>query len=134
MSNSAQFVAWVQEQLAPLGRIAVRRMFSGYGIYCDGLFFAIVVNDTLYLKTDEASRAQFEGAGSDRFEYERKGRTASIGYYTAPEEAMDSPAALLEWARLALAAALRNANTPKGQTTFSKGKRGLSPKRTRGAG
>jgi len=113
MSNSEDFVAWVLEQLAPLGRIVARRMFSGHGIYCDGLFIAIVMNDTLYLKADEDTRPQFERAGSARFEYRRKGRDASIGYYTAPEEAIDSPAALAAWARLALGAALRAANAPR---------------------
>lgn len=107
MSVSAEYLDYIQELLAPLGAIRARRMFSGAGFYCEDLFFALVIDDVLYLKTDEHNRADFEQAGSEPFRYESDGKQVTMGYYRAPDEAMDSPALMLPWARGALAAALR---------------------------
>lgn len=99
------------ELLAPVGRPRSRRMFGGHGIYVDDLFIALIAFERLYLKADEASRARFEAAGCEPFVYEAKGKRVSVAYWTAPEEAMDSPAAMVPWARLAIEAALRARNT-----------------------
>ena len=103
-----EFVAHVLELLAPLGTITARRMFGGHGVYCGGVFIAIVANDSLYLKTDEASRAEFEHAGCESFTYRRHGKTASLNFHRAPDEALDAPHLMKPWARIALAAALRS--------------------------
>ncbi|MEW6703368.1 MAG: TfoX/Sxy family protein [Pseudomonadota bacterium] len=96
------------ELLAPVGRPRARRMFGGHGLYVDDLFIAIIAFDRLYLKADDQTRPRFEAAGCQPFTYRKKGdQTAVLGYWTAPEEAMDSPAAMAPWARLAMAAALR---------------------------
>lgn len=95
------------ELLAPLGAARARLMFGGYGLYVDDLFVAIIVAERLYLKVDEVTRAHFEGKGCRPFVYDAKGRAISLGYFNAPQDAMDSPALMLRWARLALEAALR---------------------------
>ena len=46
------------------------------------------------------------------FGYARKGRRATLGFFRAPEDAMESPELMLPWARSAYAAALR-ANAKK---------------------
>ncbi|GAB2876430.1 TfoX/Sxy family protein [Uliginosibacterium flavum] len=107
MSVSADYIAYLTELFAPLGRIRSKRMFGGAGLYCDELFFAIVIDDVLYLKVDEHNRAQFEAEGLEPFRYEAKGKLAQMNYYRAPDEALDSPALMHPWARSALAAALR---------------------------
>lgn len=99
-------------------------MFGGYGISTDGLTLAIVADlgegDTLWLKADEASRAQFEAAGCARFVYLAKGKPMGMNYYSAPAEAMESPALMAPWARLSLecalkARALKPARPPRGR-------------------
>ena len=95
------------ELLAPLGRVAARSMFGGHGLYCDSLFFGIVLDNTLYLKADQRSRGEFERAGSEIFTYSRKGKRATLNFYRAPGEAMDAPHLMLPWGRSAVAAALR---------------------------
>ena len=102
-----EFVAHLLDLLAPLGLVTARRMFGGHGLYCDGIFFAIVHEHTLYLKADGRSRARFERAGCAIFSYLRKGKRATLNFYRAPEAALDSPRLMLPWARSALAAALR---------------------------
>lgn len=105
--NDAGFVSHCLELLAPLGRTSSRRMFSGHALYIDGLCMALIIRDTLYLKVDDSSRPLAERAGCRPFTYEtKKGERAALGYYTAPEESMESPAEMLPWARRALAAAV----------------------------
>jgi DNA transformation protein and related proteins len=82
-------------------------MFGGHGVYLDGLMFAIVSGDTLYLKADQMNRIEFEQAGCEIFAYARKGKRATLNFFRAPEEAMESPELMLPWARSAYAAALR---------------------------
>jgi len=95
------------ELLAPIGPTRARRMFGGFGLYADDVFLALVQDEQLYLKADDTSRAEFEAAGCRPFVYDAAGKSVSLGYWTAPDEAMESPALMLPWARLAFAAALR---------------------------
>jgi DNA transformation protein len=107
MPVSRDYLDWLCELLAPLGTIRSKRMFGGAGLYCDELFFAIVIDDVLYLKANDESRADFEREGLEPFSYEAKGKRMSMSYYRAPDEALESPALMLPWARKALGAALR---------------------------
>ena len=50
MAVGKEFMIFVQEALAPVGVIRIRRMFGGAGVYADDLFFAIIADDQLYLK------------------------------------------------------------------------------------
>jgi DNA transformation protein len=100
------FVAHCLELLAPLGRPRSRRMFGGHGLYLDDLFVALISGDQLYLKTDADTRERFAAAGGQPFTYGRDGKTASLGFHTAPPEAMESPELMRPWARLAMQAAV----------------------------
>jgi DNA transformation protein len=114
VARNHEFIAFVADQLAPLGHVTARRMFSGAGIYCDGTIFALVIRDALYLKVDDANRADFQAAGSSPFTYEAKGRTVEINsYWRAPEHLYDNPDDMLTWARAALAAGRRAAAKEK---------------------
>ena len=114
-SPQNDFAMYCCELLSGVGPCIAKRMFGGFGISTDGLTFALVADlgggEILWLKADEGTRALFEAQGCGRFTYEmtRNGVTAahSLGYYSAPEEAMESPALMLPWARLALECALR---------------------------
>ncbi len=109
MTSRDEDLDWFRELLAPLGRITVRRMFGGAGLYADGLIVGLEVEGGLYLKTDEQTRAAFAEAGGSPFVYDGKGKPIVMSYWTPPEEAMDSPEAMRPWARLALDAAQRAA-------------------------
>ena len=132
----SQLLSHCLELLAPLGGVRSRRMFGGHGLYADDLFFALIAFDHLYLKVDDSTRARFEAAGSEPFVYEAKGRSVSLGYFSAPAEAMDSPALMLPWARLALQAALaaRAREAARRATVRSTGRRApATPARSREA-
>jgi DNA transformation protein len=105
-----EFADYCCDLLATLGPCVARRMFGGHGISTEGMTVALLADlghgERLWLKADEASRARFEAAGCERFTYLAKGKTMSMNYYSAPDEAMDSPQLMAPWAQLALAAAL----------------------------
>ncbi len=121
------FIDYLHELLDPLGRIAVRRMFGGHGLYCDGVFFAIVIEERLYLKVDALSRSRFEQAGCAAFVYDGHGRRIEMSYWNAPDEAMDSAEAMRPWALLALQAARRAAEAKPPRKKVSGAKRRSAP-------
>jgi DNA transformation protein len=107
MGGDAQFVTYLLEQLAPLGPVRAQRMFGGHGLYLDDAMLAIVVDDIVYLKTDDGNRTAFEGLGMMPFEYVRRGKSVRLGFHRLPDTALDEREELLRLARLALEAALR---------------------------
>ena len=120
--NDSGFVSHCLELLAPLGRTSSRRMFGGHALYIDGLCMALIIQDTLYLKVDDTHRALFERAGCKPFTYAGKNDEVHVmSYYTAPEEAMESPAEMVPWARRALGAAVAaRAKAPPKKTKSAK--------------
>jgi len=112
MAPSADFLEFVKDQLRGLGRITTRRLFSGAGLYCDGVIFALILRDTLYFKVDDGNRRAYEAEGLAPFTYAARGRTVRIGaYWRVPERLLDEPDEMLDWARDALAAGRRAAHT-----------------------
>ena len=105
MAVSAGYKEYVLEQLERLGPVTAKRMFGGLGLYCDGLFFGLVDDDVLYLKVDDQNRTRFEERGCTAF-MPMPGK-ASMNYFTVPEDVIEDPAELAEWARGSLAAAGR---------------------------
>jgi len=111
MAVSADYLDFVLEQLAPVGPLTSRRMFGGVGLYAQGLFFALIDDDTLYLKGDETLRPEFEAAGSSQFQPFDMGPMA---YWSAPAEALDDPDLMVDWARKSIGVATaRKTRKPK---------------------
>lgn len=112
MTASKEFADWVVELLEPLGRVQARRMFGGYGLFLDGLMFAIVIDDVVWFKTDEENRDLFAKLGEPPFTYLRAGKPARLNFFRAPDDALESSHALLPWAQSAFGAALRARSKP----------------------
>ena len=102
-----EFAQHIADMFSFLGIVRTKRMFSGYGLFLDGLMFALVIDDMLYLKDDMANRSIYTDRGLAPFTYQRQGKLVALSYYQAPEEMMDDPDEALFWARCALAAARR---------------------------
>jgi DNA transformation protein and related proteins len=113
MAGGGSFGTFLQDQLASIGHVTLRRMFGGAGVYCDGLMFGLVSDDTLYFRVDDGNRASFEAEGSAPLAYEAKGRTIVLPYWRVPERLFDEPEEMIAWARGALAAARRVAARKK---------------------
>ena len=116
MVASDSFAEFLREQLAPLGRVTMRRMFGKTGVFCDGVMFGMVTDNMLYLRVDDHNRAAFKEAESfPPLNYEKKGATIDLSFWRAPERLFDEPDELVTWARVALAAARRVAAKEDGQ-------------------
>ncbi|WP_340645636.1 TfoX/Sxy family protein [Phenylobacterium sp.] len=111
MAVSPEFVDYILEQLQPLGGITHRRMFGGVGLSRHALFFALIAEDTLYLKVDDANRAAFEAAGCEPFK--PFGGDKAMSYWSAPLDALEDPDLLAAWAGKGLEAAARAKVKPK---------------------
>lgn len=100
------FIAHCLELLGSLGPARAIRMFGAVGLYIGEHFVAIAEQEQLFLKAGAAQRAAFEAAGCEPFRYTKAdGEVMVMSYWRAPEEAMESPAAMRDWAARALAAA-----------------------------
>lgn len=108
MTASASFAEFLREQLAPLGPLSFRRMFGKTGIFCAGVMFAIVSDDTLYFRVDDGNREVFaEAAAAPPLNYAKQGVLIDLAFWRAPDRLLDEPDELVAWTRHALAAAHR---------------------------
>lgn len=108
MVASDSFAGFLRGELAPLGRVTMRRMFGKTGVFCDGLMLGMVRDDTLYFRVDDHNRATFkEAEGFPPLNYEKGGSSIDLAFWRAPERLFDEPDELVAWARAALAAARR---------------------------
>jgi DNA transformation protein len=95
-------VEFVCDQLRGLeGELEFRRMFGGHGTYRDGVFFGILSDGRFYLKTNDATRAEFVSRGMGPFRPSE--RQTLKTYYEVPADVLESPADLVDWARKACA-------------------------------
>jgi DNA transformation protein and related proteins len=116
------YIEFLLEALRPLGTITARAMFGGHGLYCDGIFFALVARSALYLKADDVNRREFEGRQLRAFRpYEDKSEV--MQYYEAPAEIFEDPDALKHWAGGAVQAGVRAQMKKAPKSSRKSGKR-----------
>ena len=102
----------IREVFAPLGPVSIRRMFSGKGVYFQGVIVAIEHGDELRLKADPISAPEFRAAGSTQWAYEGHRGVVMLPYWSIPHDAFDNSDSMDRWVRLAFGAGLR-ARAPK---------------------
>jgi DNA transformation protein len=101
---------FIRELFSSFRPVTIRRMFSGAGLFVDGVMFALVVDQTIYLKVDEANEPDFLREDLPPFGYTTsKGRRALTSYRRMPDRLYDDPDELAQWAGKALQAARRKA-------------------------
>jgi len=106
MPVTDSFVAFVLEQLEPLGPVTPKKMFGAVGLYAGDQFFGLISKDVLYLKADESTRAAMKKAGSRPFR-PFPGRPPSTHHFSVPVGVLEDSDALLAWAKNAVAVASR---------------------------
>ena len=116
MAVNTGYLDYVLEQLAGLGPVSAKRMFGGAGIYLNGVFFALIADDSLYFKVGDSNRADYEAA--DMAPFKPFGEDSySMSYYEVPVEVMEDREQLHEWARKALDVAKAKKSKPKTAAT-----------------
>lgn len=119
--KTKSFHTFVMEELfGGISGVTSRAMFGGYGIYREGVIFALIVDDSLYFKTDPGNVDDYKEAGSHPFTYQKSdGKVMAMSYWLLPDAVMENRKKLLEWIDLALAASKRGkkrsgkASTPR---------------------
>jgi len=112
------FHDFVRELFAGLGPVHVKRMFGGAGAYADGVMFALLADDAIYLKADDALKAELKAEGCGPFVWipesgPRKGEHVEMGYWRLPDTALDDPDEAAIWGRKALVVAKAKAAAKK---------------------
>ncbi len=105
------FHDFVRELFAGLGPIQIKRMFGGAGVYAEGRMFALLADEVIYLKADDALKAALEAEGSGPFTWTpdsgpRAGVPVAMSYWRMPDAALDEPDIAAAWARKAIVVAL----------------------------
>jgi DNA transformation protein and related proteins len=107
MAVTDAFRDYVVEQLGGLGSVTVKRMFGGAGLYHRGVFFAVLDDDQLFFKVDDATRPRYEAAGSRPFNPLPDREAPMRGYYEVPAAVLDDRDEIVAWAGEALEVARR---------------------------
>lgn len=112
----------LKELFAPFAAISAKRMFSGHGVYADGLCFALHLRGEIYLKTDAITDARFAEAGAEPFVYNgHRGEVKVMSYRRLLPAAYDDPEELKFWCGLAFDAARRAFEIKAAKKTKARG-------------
>lgn len=109
MTDRSGFVDYVVERLHELEDVDARRMFGGHGLYLDGIFFGLIFDDRLYLKTNDETRGWYEARGMSSFRPNERQHLKT--YFEVPTDALENADQLLELVEGAL-----EAQTPPGES------------------
>ncbi|HEX6038224.1 TfoX/Sxy family protein [Longimicrobium sp.] len=107
MAVSPEFRAFVVESL---GRVAPtvtsRGMFGGVGIYSAGIFFAVIDDETLFLKVDDTNRGDYEAIGTGPFRPFGEDKQG-MQYYELPADYLEDADRLRPWVEKSIDVARR---------------------------
>lgn len=111
MAITPEYREHLADLFSGIGRIDVRRMFGGAGLYLDDACFAIVLGgEQLMMRGDDQLAQEFEDEGGERWVYEHKSRgKVAMPYWSLPDSALDDPDEACHWARRALGPARKAA-------------------------
>lgn len=96
MSNNG-FVEYIMDRLSPLGNITSRKMFGGYGLYCNKIIFAIIVDDELYFKADTDLAKEYESVASFPFTYQKDEKRVALSYWFVSIDIIEDEDSLKKW-------------------------------------
>lgn len=99
MALSKEYQAYALELLEPFGPVQAKRMFGGAGLYLDTTIFAVIMNDTLYLKVDDQNRADFDAEDMAVFDPFNDGKRIIKSYRECPSRLLEDAQELCRWAR-----------------------------------
>jgi DNA transformation protein len=121
MPVSPEYLDYIIDQLKAFGPVTAKRMFSGAGLYHQGLFFGIIADDVLYFKVDDGNRQDYIDAGMGPF---KPFGSYAMGYYDVPADVLEDSHELALWARKAFEAVGKKIKKKaKGKTDKKAGKK-----------
>ncbi len=101
----------IAEMFSAYGPVQTKRMFSGFGLYSEGVCFCLVLRGgEFYFKADQTNIPRFEADGCKPFSYSQRksGKVVTVNsFWQMPERLYDDPDELADWTRQAIAVAHR---------------------------
>ena len=97
--------------MAGFGPVTVRRMFGGAGVFRDGVMFALIDDEVLYLqgRSNDQGCISRPRASTPSLTRPRSSPRTVMSYWRAPERCLDDPDEMADWCRKAFAVALKSA-------------------------
>jgi DNA transformation protein and related proteins len=104
MTTSNHFASQALERLAKVAPVSSRKVFSGVGLYHQGVLFGLLVQDAIYFRTDEFSRNLYRAREMPPF---KPGVAGDIepAFYRLPDDVLGNASELKHWMRAAVEAA-----------------------------
>ncbi|MFT3725005.1 MAG: TfoX/Sxy family protein [Hyphomonadaceae bacterium] len=111
MALSQDFIGYATELIAGFGKVDVKRMFGGAALSRNGVGFAILDDDTFFLKADTALGAELKRQGCKPWVYSVKkdGTVRGIAYWSLPATAADDPDEAVELVKRSFAISVQAA-------------------------
>jgi DNA transformation protein len=131
MPLSPGYIDFALELIAGFGKVEVKKMFGGASLTRSGVGFAILDDDTFFLKGDGAFGADMKKQGSKPWSYSigKDGHPREIAYWSLPDTALDDPDEAASLAKrsyqISVKAAAEKASKPKKKVA----KAGATPKK-----
>ena len=112
MSASDEYVEYIRDLLSGFSDLRIKKYFGGIAFRSDQLGadtqFAVILNDVLYFVVDDITRPKFIAEGMEPFRYDKKTGTVEVKkWYAVPEELFEDEDLMMQWAKEALEAAVR---------------------------
>lgn len=102
-ANTGEYVEFVRDRLARLGPITTGRFFAGVSLRHDGVQFAMLMGNTLYLVVNDETRPKYVRMGSTCFSYRTSVRRVQVHkYYEVPAGLLENEAELVALAQEAI--------------------------------
>ncbi|MDO5630640.1 MAG: TfoX/Sxy family protein [Paracoccus sp. (in: a-proteobacteria)] len=96
-----------RDRLSDWAALTCRPLFGGIGIWRGAHVFAIAWQGELYFKVDDASRPDYEAAGSQPLHYVSRGKEQALkSFWAIPAHIADDDERLILWAERAWQAAI----------------------------
>jgi DNA transformation protein len=113
VTDAQKFVDQVVARLSPICPVESRAMFGGYGLFADGVIFALIAHNILYFKVDDGNRGDYIDSGMLPFSYMGKHKPIQMSYYQIPETVWADLEILAVWVEKAIAAGRRTKSKQK---------------------
>jgi len=96
------------EVFRDISGVTSRPMFGDWGVYKDGLFFALIADGRLYFKVGGINKPDYEKAGSEPFVYYSKdGKKITLSFYELPDRVIDDLDEIRVWVEKSVAVATK---------------------------
>lgn len=110
MAKQPSYVTYIlEEALVDVPGLSARPMFGAYGMYKDGIFFAIIEDDELFFKVNDETVQAYIERNSRQFSYPMKnGEISKMNYWKVPDEILEDREEVVTWIETSVQVARQN--------------------------